>query len=182
MSAKQGTVNVVPTVWALGNIGGLSTSDTANMVAAYPASPMSTIPQLTDDGTHDASSNQMMKWYEDNVLNAVVNDGGHTFGEVSMQFNSDSALATPAPPTLGEAEEVGGGGWPASAFVPNPTSPGPGSVNPADQEAWAGTPFEPSDTPFNGVGSQLGVVESSAQQAGATLGSYGLGKSPYSAT
>ena len=177
MSAKQGTVNVNSTVAALGSIGGLSTSSTENLVASFPASPMGTIDQLTDDGTHDASANPMMKWFQENVLDGIINDGGHTFGECSMNFAD--TLATPAPASLGEAE-TGAGGWPASAWVPNPVSPGPGSVNPADQ----GDPPEgfgtvPSDTPGTGVGSQLGVVDSSAQQSTATLGSYGLGSSPY---
>ncbi len=178
MSAKQGTVNANSTVAALGSIGGLSTSDTANLAASFPASPLHTIAQLTDDGTKDATANPMMGWYQTNVLDAVINDGGHTFGEVSMQF--DGAGQTPLPPALGEAP-TGAGGLPASAWVPNPVSPGPGSVNPADMgEPPADYGQVPNDTPGTGVGSQLGVLESSAQQNSATLGSYGLGTSPYS--
>ncbi|HIL26372.1 MAG TPA: hypothetical protein EYG21_03120 [Nitrospinaceae bacterium] len=176
MSAKQRTVNANSTVAALGNIGGLSTSGTESVQACFPASPLGTIDQLTDDGTHDASANPMMKWYQENVLDAVINDSGHTFGEVSMNFTGEGF--TPLPPALGEVTVEGPA--PASAWVPNPVSPGPGSVNPADQ----GAPPEgfgtvPSDTPGTGVGSQLGVVDSSAQQSSATLGAYGLGDSPY---
>jgi|TARA_R110001583_G_scaffold5598_35_gene30252 hypothetical protein len=179
MASKQGTTTANSTVAALGSIGGLSTSSTENITASFPASPLGTIPQLTDDGTKDASANPMMKWYQENVLDAVINDGGHTFGEVSMNFSD--TLATPAPPALGEAE-TGGGGLPASAWVPNPVSPGPGSVNPSDQaDPPAGFGETPNDTPGTGVGSQLGVVESSTQQSSATLGSYGLGSSPYGA-
>ena len=179
MAAKQGTVLVNSTVKNLGNTGGLSTSDTETIKACFPNSPLGTIDQLKDDGTKDSSANPMMKWYQTNVLDAVINDGGHTFGEVSMDFSSSKA--TPAPPSLGEAE-TGGGGLPASAWVPNPVAPGAGSVNPADQVAIdiEGFGETPSDTPGTGVGSQLGVKDSSAQQDTATLGSYGLGKSPYS--
>ena len=123
MAAKQGTVLIQSTVKALGSIGGLSTSSTDSINACFPASPLGQIDQLKDDGTKDASANPMMKWYQENVLDAVINDGGHTFGEVSMNFSS--TLATPAPPSLGEAE-TGAGGLPASAWVPNPVSPGPG--------------------------------------------------------
>ena len=175
MSAKQGTVLVNSTIGALGQVGGLSTSDTDTLRACFPATPLSTIAQLTDDGTKDASANPMMKYYQDNVLNGVI-EGNSLFGSVSMNF--DGANATPAPPALGEVEVEGPA--PASAFVPNPSSPGPGSINPADKPDWAGPEFEPSDTPGTGVGSQLGVVDSSAQQASHTLGSYGLGQSPYS--
>ena len=178
MAAKQGTVLVQSTIAGLGNIGGLSTSNTETLKACFPASPLGQIDQLKDDGTKDATANPMMKWYQTNVLDAVINDGGHTFGEVSMNFSSTNA--TPAPPALGEAD-TGGAGKPASAWVPNPVAPGPGSINPADQaEAPEGFGTVPNDTPGTGVGSQLGVVDSSSQQDSATLGSYGLGKSPYS--
>ena len=177
MAGKQGTVLVQSTVSALGSIGGLSTSDTETIRASFPASPLMAIDQLTDNGTKDATANPMMAWYQTNVLDGVINDGGHTFGEVSMNFSE--TLATPAPPALGEAE-TGAGGLPASAWVPNPVSPGPGSVNPADQgEPPPDFGTVPNDTPGTGVGSQLGVVDSSAQQSTATLGSYGLGSSPY---
>jgi len=176
MAAKQGTVQSNSTVGALGSIGGLSTSATDTIAASFPATPLGTIDQLTDDGTKDASSNPMMKWYQENVLDATIENPSFG-GGVSMNF-SDST-ATPAPPALGEAE-TGAGGLPASAWVPNPVSPGPGSINPADMgEPPADYGTVPNDTPGTGVGSQLGVVESSAQQGGATLGSYGLGSSPY---
>ena len=178
MAAKQGTVLVQSTVAALGSVGGLSTSSTETLAACFPASPLGGGDQLKDDGTKDASANPMMKWYQDNVLDGVINDGGHTFGEVSMNFSETKS--TPKPAALGVAE-TGGGGLPASAWVPNPVAPGPGSINPADQaEAPEGFGTTPSDTPGTGVGSQLGVLESSAQQSTTTLGSYGLGKSPYS--
>ena len=177
MAAKQGTVLITSTESALGSIGGLSTSGTATISACFPASPLGTIPQLTDDGTKDASANPMMKYYQDNVLNGTIS-GNSVFGDVSMNF--DGTNASPTPPSLGEAE-TGPGGLPASAWVPNPVSPGPGSINPSDMgDAPADFGTVPNDTPGTGVGSQLGVVESSAQQAGATLGSYGLGSSPYS--
>ncbi len=177
MAAKQGTVLINSTPGALGSIGGLSTSNTESLTACFPASPLGQIDQLKDDGTKDASANPMMKWYQENVLDAVINDGGHTFGEVSMNFSS--TLASPAPPALGVVDVEGPA--PASAWVPNPTSPGPGSINPADKpDAPAGFGTVPSDTPGVGVGSQLGVEDSSAQQDTATLGSYGLGSSPYS--
>jgi len=178
MAAKQGTVLINSTVKALGQIGGLSTSDTASVKSCFPATPLEVIDQLKDDGTKDSSANPMMKWYQENVLDAVI-EGNDLFpGGVSMNFSSTNA--SPAPPTLGEAD-TGDAGRPASAWVPNPVSPGPGSVNPADQgEAPAGFGETPNDTPGVGVGSQLGVVDSSAQQDTATLGSYGLGKSPYS--
>ena len=176
MAAKQGTVLVNSTVKALGSVGGLSTSDTESIKSCFPATPLEVIDQLKDDGTKDSAANPMMKWYQENVLDAVI-EGNDLFpGGVNMNFGASNA--SPAPPVLGEVDVEGPA--PASAWVPNPTSPGPGSVNPTDKpDAPEGFGTVPNDTPGTGVGSQLGVVDSSAQQATATLGSYGLGSSPY---
>jgi hypothetical protein len=106
--------------------------------------------------------------FQELCLDGVVNDAGHTFGE----FNRDYSEA----PDYGDVE-TGGGGLPASAWVPNPVSPGEGQ-NPADQgEAPDGFGLEPSDTWGSGVGSQLSPKNSSDAISGHTLGDYGLGKS-----
>ena len=73
---------------------------------------------------------------------------------------------------------TGAGGLPASPYVPNPSSPGEGSVDPSAQPAAPdGFGQTPSATPGTGVGSQLSPQASSAAISGQTLGDYGLGKS-----
>ena len=56
------------------------------------------------------------------MLDGIVNDGGHTFGE----FNRDYSDA----PVIADVDVAGKNL--ASPYVPNPSSPGPGSMNPAD--------------------------------------------------
>ena len=151
-SHKQGTIEVNASTRALG------ASDTSSMQTSYPGAPSWV---LTGD--------DLKAQFQELVLDGVVNDSGHTFGE----FDRDYSNA----PAYGDVE-TGGSGLPASAWVPNPASPGAGSVNPADQPSPPdGFGTSPSDTPGVGVGSQLSPDEASAAIAGHTLGEYVSGQS-----
>jgi hypothetical protein len=132
----------------------------ANMSHLYAASPIH-----SGDMTDDSIKQQ----YQDIVLDGVINDEGHTFGT----YDTDYADA----PSYDEVE-TGGSGLPASAWVPNPNSPGPGSQNPADQaEPPDGYGETPGDQWGGGVGSQLSPKSSSEKSSAHTLGDYILGKS-----
>lgn len=150
---KQTTVEPVSTARNMG------TSDTASLQKAFPASPI-------HQGEMTAES--IAKQFQDEVINGNTNDGGHTFGSQNMDY-SDS-------PDLNEVK-TGEGGLPASPYVPNPTSPGPGSLNAADQgPAPEGFGETPPAQWGSGVGSQLQPKTSSEQQSAGTLGDYVLGK------
>ena len=137
----------------------MGSSDTATLKSAFPASPIH---------QGEITADSIRKQFQEEVIDGVVNDGGHTFGEFSLDY-SDS-------PDLNEVE-TGGGGLPASPYVPNPTSPGPGSANAADQaEAPEGFGQTPPAQWGSGVGSQLQPKTSSEQQSRGTLGDYVLGK------
>ena len=154
-SHKQGTVDAVVTDRALGKSG------TNTLRASYATSPMHA-GKMTPDSIREK--------YQKEVLDGVTNDGGHTFGTHNPNYVDA--------PDMNNVE-TGGGGLPASPYVPNPVSPGEGSTDPSDQAA-APDSFDgdtPSATPFNGVGSQLSPKASSEAISKQTLGSYGLGKS-----
>ena len=151
-SHEQGTVTPVITTRDLGK------SATNDLKSMYATSPL-----------HNLERDDIHSQFQELALDGVTNDGGHTFGE----FNKDYSDA----PDYDDVE-TGGSGAPASAFAPNPSSPGEGSVSPTSQpEAPAGFGTKPSDTPFAGVGSQLSPKASSAAISAHTLGDYGLGKS-----
>ena len=151
---KQGTVNPVITQRDMGRSG------TNDLKSIYSTSPIN-----KGDLTVDSIKSQ----FQSEVLDGVTNDGGHTFGEFSNDY-SDA-------PDYGDVP-TGGGGAPASAFVPNPSSPGEGSVDPTAQpKAPDGFGQTPSATPFAGVGSQLSPKAASEKISGHTLGDYGFGKS-----
>jgi hypothetical protein len=101
------------------------------------------------------------------VSSGVINDGGYMFGSFNLNFSNTPDLETVA---------VGGEGLPASPYVPNPASPGPGSVQPSDQPEYTGNVPEKG----NEYGVGLGAVspsETAPKIATQTLGSYIMGRS-----
>ena len=136
-------------------------ADSASLATAYPASPIHA-GEINDQSIKDLAQSLL--------LDGIVNDGGHTFGE----FNRDYVDA----PVIADVES-GGGGLPGSPYVPNPTSPGPGSLNatdmPAPPDGW-GT--QPGNQWGSGVGSQLEPQAASASQSTAVLNDFQLGKAP----
>lgn len=93
--------------------GGSGKSNLAVLQAAFPGSPV-----YSGDLTDDVAKDQYMNI----VTDATVNDGGHTFGTVDLNYTGAPNLAD---------VEVGGGGLPGSPYAPNIASP-PTGQNPAD--------------------------------------------------
>jgi hypothetical protein len=93
--------------------GGSGKSDLAVLQAAFPGSPV-----YSGDLTDEVATEQYMNI----VTNAEVNDGGHTFGTVDLNYTGAPNLADVV---------VGGGGLPGSPYAPNIASP-PSGQNPAD--------------------------------------------------
>jgi hypothetical protein len=101
------------------------------------------------------------------VTEGVINDGGYMFGTFNLNF--------PNAPDL-ETVDTGGEGRPSSPYTPNPASPGPGSVQPADQPEFTGVIPEKG----NEYGVGLGAVSPSVTAdgiRGQTIGSYLIGRS-----
>ena len=140
---------------------GKGNADSASLATAFPASPIHA-GEINDQSIKDLAQQLL--------LDGIVNDSGHTFGE----FNRDYVDA----PVIADVES-GGGGLPGSPYVPNPASPGPGSLNatdiPAPPDGWgteAGNQFG------SGVGSQLEPQAASAAQSTGVLNDFALGKAP----
>lgn len=137
-----------------------------NLVASFPDSPMHS-GELTDE--------ERKKLYQELALDGIVLNG-HGVNAYDRDFKGTSQNPVP---NLADVE-TGGGGLPASPFVPNLTSPGPGSVNAADMPEYAG---ELPDPDFNvefgsGMGGLVSPHKTSKEisQQG-TLGSYISGRS-----
>ena len=107
MARKQ--IMVEPPVRTRGN----GSSDTANLRALYPGSPVYR-GELTDEVATDNFMNE--------VLSGEINDGGHTFGTVDIDYRDAPNLAD---------VETGGDGLPGSPYGPNIATP-PEGQNPAD--------------------------------------------------
>jgi len=168
---KQGTTTPIPGAgYGTSTARSLGSADHGMIKSSFPGSPLNTDDQLTDDGS--SSPSKMADWFTTNVLQAVINDGGHTFGTQNMDWSQN----IPA----GEISNDGGGA-PANAHVPNTVSPGEGSINPSDQAPApdALADVSPSEPPGVGVGSALGISDSSATQNLAAIGTLSSGNSPY---
>lgn len=150
---KQTTVEAVTTARDKGS------SDSSSLKASFPGSPIH---------NGDMTEESVRADFEDKVLNGQVNDGGHTFGTFDRDYTDAPDLQT---------VETGGGGLPASPYVPNPASPGEGSVNPADMpEPPEGFGENPSDSWGTGEGSQANPARTSAEQSKSKLGDFVAGK------
>ena len=89
---------------------GSGRSSTTDLLIAYPASPTNT---LSDADIKDLFINTVLA----QATGGIVNDGGHTFGEVAIDYAA-------APNT--EEVVVGGAGLPGNPHAPNIVSPGEG--------------------------------------------------------
>ena len=159
---KQGMFEPRVTTRGLGPIAGGSSSDSAQIASAFPASPIHN--GSLKDEAYKALAQTLL-------LDGVVNDSGHTFGEASRDY-SDA-------PDLNADVDTGAFNIP-SPYVPNPTSPGPGSLNASDKPA---PPDGFGQTPANnfgtGVGSQLQPAASSAAHSTHNINeAYVMGKGP----
>mgnify|MGYP001179042808 CR=1 FL=1 len=150
----QGTVDAPVTKRSAGK------TDTNDLKAIYSQSPM-----YKGEVTPESIKAQ----FQNEVIDAVINDQGHTFGTFDTNYVDAPNL---------EDVETGGGGLPASPYVPNPSSPGPGSINPTDQpEAPDGYGQNAPTQWGSGVGHALQPADSSAKISGQKLGDYVMGKS-----
>ena len=150
---SQTIVSPAPTSKVLDKV---SRSESADMIVWFSASPIY-VGEVTD-----ASQKKEMQ----DVLDEEINDGGHTFGTFDPDY--------PDAPNLQQVN-VGGKGLPVTPYVPNLTSPGPGSINPADQKSITD---EEVLKALNIMGPKPANPSLTSKRiAGATLGDYILGKS-----
>jgi hypothetical protein len=150
----------------LGSTSELSRSNTNSLKASFPGSPI-------HSGLMTRESIQ--EHYQDYVLNGEVLDG-YCFSYFSLDY--DKGPKAVCPPVIVSVKS-GGKGLPGSPHMPNPVSPGPGSVNPKDQ---ANPPdgLEKNKTsrpPFVGEGTALDPMKSSKRQSTHKIKKYIMGKS-----
>ena len=142
------------------------TRNDINLRASFSNSPIFK-GDLTDD--------ERRKIFQELALDGVVTNG-HGINSFDRDFNGTTKDPVP---NLADVE-TGGGGLPASPFVPNLTSPGPGSINASDQPEFVG---ELPDQEFNvEFGSGMGGLVSPSQTSSeiskqGVLGTYISGRS-----
>jgi len=156
---RQTTVNPdIPTKKMFG------TRNEINLRSSFPASPV------------------YQEEYTDFVIRELYQslalDGKVVNGLGFNSFNRDFSDA----PNIADVES-GGGGLPASPYIPNLTSPGPGSVFASDQAPFDGELPKPGVEFGSGLGSLASPsdtsppIEGESSQAILTVGSYIMGRS-----
>jgi len=150
----------------LGGVKELSRSNTKSLKASFPGSPI-----------HDGSLTRdfIQDHFQENVLDGIV-ENGYCFSSFSRDY--DKGTAPNKPPVLSEVA-TGPGGLPAGPHVPNPASPGVGSVNPADlpDPPDGFEKLKTSRPPYIGEGSALDPMASSKRQSTHKVKKYIMGKS-----
>lgn len=114
----------------------LGTRREANIKGIFPSSPLYLPAESNpaNQGSMKLTPEGIKTWYLNNVVNGSVpgSDGYYGFSEAySLDFTGTGASIPGGPPNYREVE-TGGGGLPATPFVPNPASPGEGRGVDAD--------------------------------------------------
>jgi hypothetical protein len=160
-SQPQTIVEPTPTKYAPGS------PSTQRLQKLFPASPIYN-GELTDD--------KIKQQFEEIVLSGIRNTGFGLDGFNTAFVGADKPLA--GAPDLADVK-TGGGGLPATPYVPNPVSPGPGSTNASDQAAAPDDFAAAANTQYgSGVGHALqpSVSSENIQKTGQKLGDYVMGK------
>jgi len=170
------TINTVSTTSK-----GSGTSDTAALQTLFPSSP----------GVADYPGSDGASTYKSTALSLLL-AGAVTenlqLGEFDRDFGDGTSDESKKPPTYSDVE-TGGGGLPASAWVPNPASPTDDTASPSSiPSAPDGYGLSPTNSLAN-VGSSVDVTQagrdpltSSARMAkGEEIVDYSSGQSPATA-
>ena len=140
---------------SLGQVSGYSFSNAETLSAMFPQSPIHGAQPI---GGTPITNESIRKFYQNNVL-----DGTRAIGNNITNFNMEFDNGDVGPPKYDDVV-TGGGGNPASAWVPNPVSPGEGSDSAGDK----GKPPEGFGQPVGGA--PLGPKTSSELIAKQKLG------------
>ena len=170
----------------------LGSRNNESLKGIFATSPLYTQAESSVEGEDKLKLTEpdLKQWFLDHVVNGAVpgSDGYYGFTEnYSKDFTGAGASVPGGPPNY-EDVKTGGGGLPATAFVPNPASPGEGNgVNAEakpEAKSFAGqiSNKKPS-TPGSGAAANepaRNPAETSKAMKTATLGQL-MGKSPASA-
>lgn len=118
--------------------GGLGRRNDVNLNAAFGGSPIGRFKPYNNETVLNAGISTLNGGGgpgDDipniNVRNGLIDDHGYYGFPSSVDLNYGQAPL--------ETTQVGGEGLPASPYIPNLASPGPGSVSPSDQPEYVGT-------------------------------------------
>jgi len=117
-----------------GVAGSPGSRNPSSLQAIFPGSPLvgyseAKIEAEGEAGSLDYSDPAKLKaWFISNVVKGTIDDAAYGLGKYDLDFGNNSIEGNPSPPDL-EKQALTADQAPASGFVPNPASPGEGSVD-----------------------------------------------------
>ncbi len=132
-----------------GIAGTKGTRNQASLNAIFQGSPLYSAAKYPIPGENDidySSPKELRNWFITNVVKGTVTDASYGLGTYDREFGNNAVDGNPSPPDLASNALAVEGPKPASGFVPNPTSPGEGSVK-AETKPDAPEDFVKSLTP-----------------------------------
>ena len=132
-------------------IPGTKGARSTSLISNFSGSPIYASAKIKIEGEkeipYDTPEN-LRDWYISNVVQGTVKDSSYGLGEYDRDFGVNSVEGNPSPPDLSSQalEDANVSNKPANGFVPNPTSPGEGSVK-AETKPDAPDDFKKSLTP-----------------------------------
>lgn len=117
-----------------GVAGSPGSRNPASLQAIFPGSPLvgysgAETEAGGESGKLDYSDPAKLKaWFINNVAKGTIDDASYGLGKYDLEFGNNSVEGNPSPPDL-EKQALTADQPPASGFVPNPASPGEGSVS-----------------------------------------------------
>jgi hypothetical protein len=139
----------------------LGSRNDANLKRIFSASPL-------PGYLNELSDESIVKFYQKDVLDGKVSDG---FGFPMFDTNY---MKENGAPDLSKVD-TGGGGKPATPYVPNLNSPGPGITTANAVPAYEGSIPDGAPEFGSGLGGTLSPSTTSTEIQKQTLGSFGLG-------
>jgi|688.fasta_scaffold11417_3 hypothetical protein len=156
--------------------GGFGRRNDVNLNAAFGGSPIGKTRTYNEDAVKNAGISVLNGGGGPgdaipniDVRNGLVDDHGYYGLTEKFDLNYGSVPL--------ETTQIGGEGLPASPYVPNLASPGPGSVSPSDQPEYVGNLPIPGNEYGSGMGGIVSPSATTPSIASQKIGSYISGRS-----
>ena len=156
--------------------GGLGRRNDVNLNAAFGGSPIGKTRTYNEEAVYNAGVSTLNggggpgdRIPNINVVNGLIDDHGYYGFASRVDLNYGQAPL--------ETTQLGGEGLPASPYIPNLASPGPGSVSPGDQPEYVGTLPIAGNEYGSGLGGVVSPSFTTPGIASQKIGSYISGRS-----
>jgi|TARA_R110001583_G_scaffold11663_1_gene52513 hypothetical protein len=116
--------------------GSKGTRNNSSLLSIFSGSPLVGYSESEIEAPGEADKldysdpEKLRQWYISNVVKGTVTDASYGLGTYDLDFGNNTVDGAPSPPNLAEQalSDANVKHKPATGFVPNPSSPGEGSI------------------------------------------------------